>query len=118
VGVDIHFKDRCEGCVVRAQCAPGKDGPILSVSPYYKELKERRAEQETEAFREKMKRRPAIEGTISELTRKHGIRRVRYRGKGKTRLQALFTGAAANLKRLLQALEIREQAPVGAKTRP
>jgi len=116
MGVDIHFKDQCEGCVARAQCAPGKEGRVLSVSPYYEELRERRAEQETEAFKEKMKRRPAIEGTISELTRKHGIRRARYRGKGKTRLQAFFTGGAANLKRLSQALELRDQAPVGAKT--
>jgi IS5 family transposase len=88
----------------------------LSVSPYHRELAERRAEQDTEGFKEKMKRRPAIEGTISELTRKHGMRRARYRGKGKTRLQALFTGAAANLKRLSQALDLREQAPAGAKT--
>lgn len=115
VGVDIHFKDQCDGCVARGQCAPGRDGRILSVSPYYKELKERRAEQETAAFKERMKRRPAVEGTISELTRKHGIRRARYRGKGKTRLQALFTGAAANLKRLSQALELRDQAPVRVK---
>jgi IS5 family transposase len=88
----------------------------LTVSPYHKELQERRAEQESEAFKEKMKRRPAIEGTISELTRKHGMRRARYRGKGKTRLQALFTGAATNLKRLSQALDLRDQAPVGVKT--
>jgi transposase len=116
VGAEIQFRGQCEGCSARAQCAPGKSGRTLSVSPYHRELAERRAEQDTEGFKEKMKRRPAIEGTISELTRKHGMRRARYRGKGKTRLQALFTGAAANLKRLSQALDLREQAPVGAKT--
>ena len=112
VGAEIQFKDRCEGCLARAQCAPGKSGRTLTVSPYHQELQERRAEQETEAFKEKMKRRPAIEGTISEMTRKHGMRRARYRGKRKVRLQALFTGAAANLKRLAQALALQEHALV------
>jgi transposase len=113
VGADVQFRDQCEGCLARAQCAPGKSGRTLSISPYHEQLKERRVEQETEAFREKMKRRSAIEGTISELTRKHGMRRTRYRGKGRTRLQALFTGAAANLKRLAQALALEEQALAG-----
>jgi hypothetical protein len=88
---------------------------VLCISPYYKELAQRRAEQETEAFKEKMKRRPAVEGTISEMTRKHGMRRARYRGKGKVRLQAFFTGAAVNLKRLARALEAQEQAEAEAK---
>jgi IS5 family transposase len=112
VGADVQFRDQCEDCPARAQCAPGKSGRTLSISPYYEQLKQRRAEQETETFKGKMKRRPAIEGTISEVTRKHGIRRARYRGKPKVRLQALFTGAAANLKRLAQALEAQEQALV------
>jgi IS5 family transposase len=115
VGADVQFRGQCEGCASRDQCAPGKSGRTLSISPYYKELAQRRAEQETEAFKEKMKRRPAVEGTISEMTRKHGMRRARYRGKGKVRLQAFFTGAAVNLKRLARALEAQEQAEAEAK---
>jgi hypothetical protein len=45
-------------------------------------------------FKERMKRRPAVEGTISELTRAHGTRRSRYRGLNKVRLQASFTGGS------------------------
>jgi transposase len=110
VGADVKFGAQCQDCPARDQCAPGKNGRSLSISPYQQELSQRRAEQRTEAFKEKMKRRPAIEGTISELTRKHGARRARYRGKAKERLQALFTGAAVNLKRLAQALEAQKQA--------
>lgn len=113
VGAEVRFGEQCAGCPVRAQCAPGKSGRTLDISPYYEELNQRRAEQTTEAFKEKMKRRPAIEGTISELTRKHGARRVRYRGNDKGRLQASFTGAAVNLKRLAKALEARKRAPAG-----
>lgn len=104
VGAEIQFKAQCNECPVRAQCAPGKSGRTLNVNPYHEILGQRRAEQETEDFQERMKRRLAIEGTISELTRKHGARRAHYRGQNKVRLQALFTGAAANLKRLARAL--------------
>lgn len=114
VGAEVQFGEQCEGCPVRAQCAPGKSGRTLGISPYYEELNQRRAEQKTEAFKEKMKRRPAIEGTISELTRKHGARRARYRGESKERLQASFIGAAANLKRLARALKAQKRAPAGA----
>ena len=114
VGAEVQFRKQCEGCPARARCAPGKSGRMLGISPYYEELNQRRAEQKTEAFKEKMKRRPAVEGTISELTRKHGARWARYRGKSKERLQASFTGAATNLKRLAKALEAQKRAPAGA----
>lgn len=114
VGAEIQFREQCTGCPVRAQCAPGKSGRTLRVNPYHEELSQRRAEQETAAFKEKMKRRPAVEGTISELTRAHGARRARYRGQDKVRLQMLFTGAAANLKRLTRALVAKKRTPAGA----
>jgi hypothetical protein len=46
-----------------------------------------------------MKHRNGIEGTQSELVRAHGIRRARYRGLAKARLQNYFAGAACNVKR-------------------
>jgi transposase len=113
VGAEVQFREQCEGCLARAQCAPGKSGRTLRVNPYHEELSQRRAEQETAAFKEKMKRRPAVEGTISELTRAHGARRACYRGQDKVRLQMLFTGAAANLKRLARALAAKKRSPVG-----
>jgi len=116
VGAEVQFRGQCEGCPARAQCAPGKSGRTLCISPYYEELNQRRVEQKTDAFKEKMKRRPAVEGTISESTRKHGTRRARYRGKDKGRLQALFTGAAIDLKRLAKALEAQKTAPARATT--
>ena len=110
VGAEIQFKARCDGCPVRAQCAPGKSGRTLGINPYHEILNQRRIEQETEDFKERMRHRPAIEGTISELTRAHGARRARYRGQDKVRLQMLFTGAAANLKRLARASAAQKQA--------
>ena len=48
-----------------------------------------------------MKHRHAIEGPQSELVRAHGLRRARYRGLPKAKLQNYFIGAACNLKRRL-----------------
>jgi len=92
VGAVVQFREQCQDCPARAQCAPGKSGRTLSISPYYQELSQRRAEQETEAFKERMRRRSAVEGTISELTRKHGARRARYRGQDKVRLRCCSRG--------------------------
>ena len=75
----------------------------------YQEITARRQEAQTEAFKEDMKHRPAIEGTLSEMVRKHGFRRARYRGKDKVRLQHLFTAAAVNLKRLVYALAAQRE---------
>lgn len=104
VGAHVLFRLKCASCPDRAVCAPGRSGRSLEVSPYYQEITARRQEEQTEAFKEEMKHRPAIEGTLSEMVRKHGFRRARYRGKAKVRLQHLFTGAAVNLKRLARAL--------------
>jgi transposase len=109
VGAEIQFKHECDGCPVRAQCAPGKSGRSLKVSPYYPILRQRRAEQKTAEFKERYKRRAAIEGTVSEVVRAHGGRRARYRGQAKARLQALFIGAATNLKRLVRALAAQNE---------
>ena len=53
----------------------------------------------SEEFRQRMRQRNAIEGTISELVRGYGMRRTRYRGLGKTRLANCFIGAACNVAR-------------------
>ena len=59
----------------------------------------------TEDFKEQMKARNGIEGTISELCRGHGARRARYRGKKRLRTQGLFSALAVNVKRLARAIE-------------
>jgi hypothetical protein len=59
-----------------------------------------------------MQQRSAIEGTISELARAHGLRRSRYRGFAKVELQHLLIGTACNVKRWLR---IVAEAQIGSK---
>jgi transposase len=104
--IKAKFGKACDGCPARSLCTSSKTGRTLTVSAFHAELSARRAEQQTDEFKERLKERSAVEGTISEFTRCHGARRARYRGKSKVRLQHLFTGVAVNIKRLARALAL------------
>lgn len=99
----FEFSTQCHDCPLRERCL-GKDQPhrTLVVGEYHTVLQARRQEQQTEAFRQRMKHRHGIEGTQSELVRGHGLRQARYRGLAKVKLQNYFIGAACNVKRWLR----------------
>jgi transposase len=99
-------KTLCANCVRRAHCL-GKDQThrTLVVGQHHDALQARRQEQKTDVFKEKMKRRNALEGSQSELVRAHGLRRARYRGHAKARLQNYFIGAACNAKRWIKRIQ-------------
>lgn len=117
---------QCAGCPLKSQCvSPGQDHRTLCVSEHHGVLQERRREQKTDSFALRMRSRNAIEGTQSELVRAHGLRRARYRGLPKVRLQNYLIGAACNAKRWVArvAWQIRHgaaqlSAPAGATATP
>jgi hypothetical protein len=96
----FEFGIHCHDCPLRAQCL-GKDQRhrTLVVGEHHTVLQARRLEQQTDAFKQRMKHRNGIEGTQSELVRGHGMRQARSRGLAKVRLQNYFIGAACNIKR-------------------
>jgi len=90
----------CPTCPLRGRClSPGQHHRTLAVGQSHSHLQQRRQEMQSDEFKNQMKRRNAIEGTQSELVRGHGLRRARYRGLNKVRLQNYLIGAAANAKR-------------------
>jgi len=97
---------QCQHCSHKERCTKNKHGRVLRLHRHYQLLKERREQSKTDSFKEAMKRRPPVEGTISEMVRAHGLRRSRYRGILKTHTQNLMTGAAVNLKRLIKAMSL------------
>jgi len=113
----IEFSTHCHECPLSGQCVgQNQEHRTILVGEHHSHLQARRQEQKTEAFQEKAKHRNAIEGTQSEMVRGHGLRRARYRGKAKVRLQNYFIGAACNAKRWIKRIiwELK-QAQVGAK---
>jgi transposase len=112
--ISYRFKWRksdCQGCPLRDQCVPaGQKHRTLIVGEHHELLQRRRIEQRTEAFEQQMHQRNAIEGTLSELARGHGLRRSRYRGFAKVELQNLLIGTACNVKRWLPVLREAKEA--------
>lgn len=95
----------CAACSQRAQCvSAGQTHRTCVVGEWHAFLQARRREMQTDAFKQEMHRRNAIEGTQSELVRGYGLRQARYRGQAKVRLQNYLIGAACNIRRLYRRL--------------
>ena len=98
-----YFGEQCKRCPLRSRCTDAKAGRTITIHEHHAHVVQRRAEMQTEAFWKAMKRRPPVEGTISQLIRL-GMRRARYRGLKKVNLQLILTATAVNLRRLRRVL--------------
>ncbi|TQF01763.1 IS1182 family transposase [Kitasatospora acidiphila] len=94
----------CKPCPVRRQCinSPTAERRELRLRRHdeHHALRVARAEQQTEAWKDRYKIRAGVEGTISQGVGRCGLRRSRYHGLAKTSLQHQLTGAAINLARI------------------
>jgi len=99
----VFSKETCNDCPEKSECTNAKNtGRTITVGPNEEYLQKARARQKTEEFKEIYnQRRPPVERKIAELIF-HGLRKTRYIGKRKSRLQGLVTAAAVNLKRIFK----------------
>ncbi len=91
----------CQACPFHAQCthSPAR---VLIFQPNeqaYRVLHEARARELTPEFRAVYAKRAGVEGTIAQAVRTCEMRRARYIGSTKLRLQAFFTATAMNVLR-------------------
>jgi hypothetical protein len=94
----------CEACPLADRCPARrkKDGTrVLKTTLHDSVLARRRRHQQTEAFRERYAIRAGVEGTNSELKRKHGMGRLRVRGAKRVRLAVRLKALACNVKRMV-----------------
>jgi transposase len=102
--VQVAFgRTACASCPVRARCTRSATGPRslrLSAQPQHEALQQARQREKTEEFRKSYQARAGVEGALSQAVRVGGLRRTRYVGLAKTRLQHLATAAALNLLRV------------------
>lgn len=105
IAIHVFFGKQCLTCPFfgPGRCTTSQTGRHLALNAYHDVIQARRQEGQSEEFQVEMYTRAAIEGTISEMVRAHGLRRARYRGEPKVFLQMLFTATATNLKRLARA---------------
>jgi transposase len=93
----------CGACPDRARCTKSKLEPRtigLQAREYHEALRTARQRQKTKEFRSQYAARAGIEATHEQAIRRCGLRRCRYIGQAKTRLQHVLTAAAVNLVRL------------------
>jgi transposase len=106
--IDIRFSARdCQPCPHRLQCTRDKaHGRKLGLRPQkeHETIQQARVYQQTDEFKERYKIRVGVEGTMSQSAVALGMRRSRFRGMAKTRLQHLVTAAAINVKRAVNWL--------------
>ena len=103
----------CGPCPNRARCTKSKLEPRtigLQAREYHEALRTARQRQKTKEFRSQYAARAGIEGTHELAIRRCGLRRCRYIGPAKTRLQHVLTAAAVNLVRLDDWWRARPQA--------
>jgi transposase len=103
----IHIKFNpadCKVCPSRELCTQAKAGArMLGIHPdqeQHQALQQARLRQKAPDFKQKYAKRAGIEGTISQGVRGFDLRRSRYLGLAKTRLQHLFVAASLNLVRM------------------
>ena len=95
----------CFPCPLRPRCTRGKREPRiigLQAREHFEALQGARRQQKTEAFRASYAARAGIEGTHAQAISRCGLRRCRYIGLAKTRLQHALTAAAVNLVRVAE----------------
>jgi transposase len=89
----------CQACPLRAECTAGKGGRTITIGPHHERMEAARAAQNEPATKALLRRRAKVERKIDHL-QDLGMRKARYKGRRKTRLQAVLAATVANIKRL------------------
>jgi hypothetical protein len=91
----------CKACRMRNRCQPegAKSGRTVSINTYESYMQVQRDRAQTPEGRQTLRRRVAVEHALANLMNL-GMRKARYRGKGKVALQAYWTATAVNVRRL------------------
>ena len=98
----------CETCVLFERCVRSKKtGRTVRTGAYEAYLQAARTRQQTDAFKQMYRLRPAVERKQAELVQ-NGLRGTRYLGQRKRLLQRLWTGAAVNLRRLFMLAQAQD----------
>ena len=97
----LFSKRSCRGCARKTTCPtmPGKKGRYLRYDDKALRLARRRLLVETPEFRDRYRFRAGIEGTMSQLDRRTGIKNLRVRGLSRVSFAAHLKAAGINILR-------------------
>jgi len=115
-----HFdKAACDRCPRQSGCPVKREKRKCTISYDAKALRlsRRRAKEKTDAFREIYRFRAGVEGTMSDLDRLTGIKRIRARGMPQVRVAAVLKATGLNILRSA-AFKNRLRRPKKGQGRP
>ena len=101
-GMIVHFdQTACQACPKKADCPvkPAKRSYTMHYDAKSLRLARRRAHEKTPEFHQKYRFRAGAEGTMSDLDRVTGIKRLRVRGMAQVRLAAVLKATGLNILR-------------------
>jgi transposase len=104
----------CADCPLRDRCMakpPRSTGRTVIKNEYEGEYQRMRAKAQTSAYAAVRSEHPKIERKLSDVVRRHGARRARYRGREKVLCGGLLAAIAANVKRIVHLLDVPTCAP-------
>jgi len=93
---DAH---ECGSCPLRPECTSAPARTVM-VGPHHERTEAARAAQDSPEVKALLRKRAKVERKIDHL-QDLGMRKARYRGRRKTKLQALLAATVANFKRLV-----------------
>ena len=110
--VTVMPAEVCDGCEFRAMCpvVRRRRGYVLCHTAAQRRSAARRAEQQTDAFRESYRIRAGEESLNSGLKRKTGMGRLRTRGLARMRMGVLLRCAGWNVLQAVVAIKRRARA--------
>lgn len=101
-GTTVYFdKTVCDQCRHQSECPVKRDKKSSTISYDAKSLRlsRRRKQEKEDTFKEKYRYRSGIEGTMSDLDRMTGLKRLRVRGMPQVRLAATLKATGLNILR-------------------
>ena len=110
-------KGACDACPLRASCTQARTGRGRQVKRYHdQDLLDaaRREARSAAARRDRIRRRHLMEGSFADGANRHGLKRSRWRGLLRQRVQDLMIATAQNVRRLVSRPRRRPTAVAGA----
>jgi len=100
-------KSQCAGCPLRAECLQNPASPrgrVVDMNDYAAEYRAVETQAQTAEYQETRRTHRKIERKLGEVVRHHQMRRARYWGMAKVRVQALLGAWVVNVKRMVKLL--------------
>lgn len=106
-----HPRRDCKFCPRKPDCTTSSRRTVtIQAGPQHEAMIAARVREKSEEFKQLYAKRAGIEGSISVGVRRFDLRRSRYCGLAKTRLQHLATASAMNLIRVADWLAEKPRA--------